>query len=810
MKNKTKRENQNWIRKVLVPLMAIALAAVMTFSMTACGGDDPKTPTPTPTPTTSARASSDYNWEVEGDTYSLTIYESNAKSIIKSGDYVLIITTLSGDTLRSEGTATASGDNISFAPSAGFGTPFVLVITGSGGDTKVSGNLADTQFKNVDTDSVVIINTFVANVYITNATTIVQDSSGKITGGSAKELVNAGVLALIKGNINTAINYFNQAYTLDPAYDDAILYSTLGELAGIAVSKQIGDLLSTHFGIRNYPGTIDSLINFNEWMLEYPDERLVHWYYDDAYGYGVSWYDINDSWDKKEFFERYGITTGTGYYRWTYALASETQISSISGGYIDSYSENNTYYSWYDSNNQWFFNEYDLEPRSGYYEYVSENINGVWTSKPVWRSDVKKTSTTGTISSYYDGKGVYHTYVSNSSSFFFEQYGLTPVSGYYKYTYILVSSTPIYEDYGTVLMPEFDKYTWLTGSTVYNNSLTSKKVASAQSASLLMVGNLIGKNTSGFNTLLDNAMSAAFGTAFDAAYARGMTLNGTVQVDGRILQEFGLNEFFGEILGDDTVFITKAELQVLFSLLRVVKGSLEWIASYDWNTNLNIFANKDVWSYNYAGLANPGANIPFKNNFLKARAGSSNMAKSKASFILAIDDAAAAYDYWISGASWLPSGYKAELTGEYNWIKTGLSQLKTAINNGSTLYFDFDEDGFGTSVSKPSGEDFFGINFGNFFTSGYFAIDKLFQVNAQGLPVFYGVNWNNSEREWEVITGKAQIANFGSVGLKVNKAVVNGLIIFGKEIVSDEDFDTPMNFLPSDLGEVVYGWYYNN
>jgi hypothetical protein len=99
------------------------------------GGNITPPPPPVVTPTS---ASTTYTWDVDGDEYNLVITESDSKSIITSGTYILTVTLASGGTRVSEGTAVGgSGGIIVFTP-AGSGTTFEITITAAGDNVSIN------------------------------------------------------------------------------------------------------------------------------------------------------------------------------------------------------------------------------------------------------------------------------------------------------------------------------------------------------------------------------------------------------------------------------------------------------------------------------------------------------------------------------------------------------------------------------------------------------------------------------------------------------------------------------------------------
>jgi len=504
--------------------------------------------------------------------------------------------------------------------------------------------------------------------------------------GNLNSFLDTGITALEDGDYDTAIYSFDSAYALNNTNQEAIVYSTLGRLAAIAVDDNVKKLMTDRLGIKSYPGTINGLISPN-WMEEYTDEELVWWYYDG--NNWVDWYDKDDDW--------------------------------------------------------WFFN-----------------------NNP----------------------------------------GLTPKSGYYRYNnqqnkYVLVSETPRYEIY-TSSLPGLNAPSWFTDTDFYKDSLTTDRLKSTTTFSMLLFANLIEKNPSGLNTLFDDLLSSVLGTKFEEAYTRAGTLTGTVKIKESTLETFGLTDIFE---GGD-VEIGKAELNILFAALRVVKASLEWVSAYDWNTDLTFFKNGQLWDdWDKLG-ANKPASLPLRNNFLKDR-NNGRMDLSKADLIKAIDDSIEAYGIWIGANSKLPQGYKDTLN-DYKWIQDGFGKLKTAITGGSNFYVKIYDSGVTTYNNNNAQDAEFGINMGKLFTPGQLAIDKLIDYTGSGTtiaPKFYGC-YEDNYGDWvgTEITAKSNLqSGYEGIGFKINMTPIKEIIILGMEDVSNFEY---MSIFSPDFAGQIWDWYH--
>ncbi|MDR2542085.1 MAG: hypothetical protein LBC80_01340 [Treponema sp.] len=404
---------------------------------------------------------------------------------------------------------------------------------------------------------------------------------------------------------------------------------------------------------------------------------------------------------------------------------------------------------------------------------------------------------------YYDYElGSYVDWWPDDDLSFFDHFDLDPIAGYYKWTgstYELVCEEPIYRD---TLFPGMEIPEWIAGTEYYKYSLAGPELLQSSSTiPILLFANLIDKNTAGLNNLLDDLLDSVFGTAFEAAYTRAKTLNDQVLLGEDALRAFGIDAFFE----GEEIYISKAELNVLFAAIRLFKANLEWIAAYNWNTNLNFLKSSDLWNdLDSAGVNGPlPADLPLRNNFLKDR-GNGNKAKSRANYIKAIDDLIESYDFWIGELSKLPSGYKNTLN-DFAWLKDGFSKLRNTINTNGTFYIT-DSPGGNEYDNSPEGAQF-GINFDKFFNPGQFSLDRLVETttSTKGLkPIFYGFDDEETE-DWVEITDRGDIrTKFVWVAFKFDTTPLSEVVII--------ETDIPDNFMINVFwgkqALTVWDWYH--
>jgi chitodextrinase len=632
----------------------------------------------------------------------------------------------------------------------------------------------------------------------TSATPVAPPSEDQ----TVAQLIEEGSKRLVALSLDSAVQYYESAYTKDGNNPGAIVYSSIAKLASIAKDQKVRDLVRNRFGISSYPGTIDALIS-GSWLVEYPEEEFVSWYYDEDTGDYGNWYgewpqtgglfgsssssagwSSSPDWvlDESEYKAK-----GSGYYRQEFVKRSFVWVSD----------EPHYNYDWpidnyYDPERESWVGWYDEGDNGAGYYYDDDGL--------VFVSSERKYR----IVSYNDyNLNVYLNWYEAGE----EPNGETiEKTGYhyqrYEYKLVFMSNEPIYETRGYSLFPALETPQWVKDNGAYDASLNSGNIPGAATMQLLLFSNLIDKNNNGLNNLLDQTLDAVFGANFEEAAARvaKLTYDQTVSLDETIVEAFGLTEIFGE-----DVVITKVEMELLIASIRLVKATLEWIDAYDWNTDLNFL--KINWVNGTDGLDSLldkiGASaLPLKNNFLKDR-NNGKMAASKADFIKAIDAAIGAYDN-LDKEQLIPPGVKNEITGR-QWIKDGLTKLKAAINGGGTFWIPGDEP---VGNEWPAADGILGVNLGRLFTPGYLSIDKLVE-NTSGTPAIYGFPRDGGEPV--AISSKEAIANYEAFGFKFKTGPIYGATgvvvkLAGMEEEAPAEDVSPL--FPAAIAEVLWDLYH--
>jgi hypothetical protein len=344
---------------------------------------------------------------------------------------------------------------------------------------------------------------------------------------------------------------------------------------------------------------------------------------------------------------------------------------------------------------------------------------------------------------------------------------------------------------------------WFKETGVYSDSLVdvNSGIMQASAWPLLLFANLVHNNQNGLNDLLDNVLSYAFGDDFEDAAGRLENLDDdqAVEVDEDVLIAFGLS---GALEGDN-IYVGKAELAILFSAVRLCKASLEWVAAYDWNTDIGFLKTdwEKLWDEGGIDSSLSRENLPLGNNFIKDR-NNGMMTKSREDFVKAIENALKAYEYLVGSESKLPGAYVAGME-EYRGLKKGLFELKEAIQGGRNFWV---KDPWGNEYSNNAANAAFGINMGKLFTPGWFNIDQLIETEGNGtVPIFYALDESrdNSKR----IENESDFDSARYVGFKIKFTRIKAVLLPGLEAPFPAD-DTVVELFPLELGKEIYKLYH--
>ena len=315
---------------------------------------------------------------------------------------------------------------------------------------------------------------------------------------------------------------------------------------------------------------------------------------------------------------------------------------------------------------------------------------------------------------------------------------------------------------GTSLLPEFNEVSWFkdTGLEVKFGSTHT-----AYSVMNLMLVNAIECNQTGLNNAIDN-MLAIFNSKFANAKALASSItNASVEVPAKVFDAFGLKD----LLGQDALKIGKAELNVFVASMEIIKGTLEWIASYDWTLNVDPIKNA-VIQQNEESLLACFEDV-FTANTLNVR-NASAMTASKASFVSAISLIEESYNYLVGDTSEYPKAYIDEIKEVGDVYLEGANLLKDAIQSGGVFYvpeYFEPEDKWPTTAANTCMQ----IDFGKFFQAGYFS--DIIDRNAEGKVVLYinavGYYWDEDDNYVEVYDFGIPFTSFDTIAEDIQSEI---------------------------------------
>ena len=294
----------------------------------------------------------------------------------------------------------------------------------------------------------------------------------------------------------------------------------------------------------------------------------------------------------------------------------------------------------------------------------------------------------------------------------------------------------VLSDYDSEKFPYFNVPEWLKNSDRYNKSLIKSTQTSA-TTSLLLWGNLVECNPNGANGLIDNILKIFDGKFENAKRLADSISEGNVIVPSKVISALGLEE----VLGDSSVYVGKAELNVLISSMQILKGTFQWLSSYD--LSANIASAKDFFGENTdeLGFFRKLANT----NSLKIR-NAGAMETSKKTFIEAIEILENSYNYLVSSASSYPQAAKDEVARYGNVVLAAAEDLNKCLKNGGIFYIP-NENPFETlNWNASSSGNSFGIDMGKLFTAGYFS--DIFERDGSDLKIDCVVDYYYYKSDW--------------------------------------------------------------
>lgn len=326
-------------------------------------------------------------------------------------------------------------------------------------------------------------------------------------------------------------------------------------------------------------------------------------------------------------------------------------------------------------------------------------------------------------------------------------------------------------DSDSTKFPDFNVPEWLRNSDRYKESLIKSTQTSA-TTSLLLLGNLVDCNPNGANGLIDNILKIFDGKFENAKKLADSISEGNVIVPSKVISALGLEE----VLGDSSVYVGKAELNVLISSMQILKGTFQWLSSYD--LSANIASAKDFFGENpdELGFFRKLANT----NSLKVR-NAGAMETFKKTFIEAIEILENSYNYLVSSASSYPQAAKDEVARYGNVVLAAAEDLNKCLKNGGIFYIP-NENPFETlRWNASSSGNSFGIDMGKLFTAGYFS--DIFERDGSDLKIDCVVDYCYAKGlEEKEGTFNLEITSDMKTSDVIEKAVENKI----RELVGDD------------------------
>lgn len=353
--------------------------------------------------------------------------------------------------------------------------------------------------------------------------------------------------------------------------------------------------------------------------------------------------------------------------------------------------------------------------------------------------------------------------------------------------------------------PSFNLPVWLKDSEHYKDTLV-KSTQTAFSIQILLLGNLVHCNPNGANELVDNVLKIFDGKFENAKKIVASMSESTVLVPSKVISALCLDE----VLGDSSIRVGKAELNVLVSSLQILKATFQWLSSYDLSADISSLKALFNDNQNYLELIRKmrtKESLSVRNE--------NAMAVSKQTFIESIEMLNDSYKYLVSSASKYPQAAKDEVMRYGDFICDAAKKLKACINDGEIFYIPAENPFETLEWNATESDSSFGIDMGKLFTAGYFS--DIFEKSGSELKLICKVRYEywDGEKEIEesfdlpitadmksfddveesaesklkeIVTDASLWINYEAIiGLKINKSILDNLF---PKIKSDFDYIT--------------------
>ena len=438
----------------------------------------------------------------------------------------------------------------------------------------------------------------------------------EIVKPSYSDLLETGYDALEREDYDSAVASFMAAHAAE-ANNETKMHAALARLAAISVNEQVVTLMRERIGFASYPGTLNALINTDEW---WSDQEFFWESYDHLYTYKETSLDESDwglyyrvSGDVKESSERYFNI---------YCKSEFKQVNSDAWVRLD----DEKYLQKIVKENEWGYrNNYTLTnshlSENGNYlidSYTAENLGiDVSTANPIYLSSFESVRIDYKIKNF-----MYYPELTAAPDW--------------------VSNVSLYSP------PE------------------------------LWMAVLLNNNLKGVNDLIDSVLNNVFGESYDKAVELINSMDDeSVLINNRFIHLLRLEDQ----LGGDTVRVTKAELKAITAALDIVKGTLQFLQAYNLDTPLNFLALDWIkgGDIDFNGGKYDESYDPFNNGFLTQRSGYTTETAVN-TYISALDTLIAAYESIIADNENYPSAAK-DFLKKYSGYKELAENIKEAIQN---------------------------------------------------------------------------------------------------------------------------------
>ena len=389
--------------------------------------------------------------------------------------------------------------------------------------------------------------------------------------------------------------------------------------------------------------------------------------------------------------------------------------------------------------------EAEAQAREEIKDYLYE-VKTDWTGTEYHRQVTKSTEgdyirLTGTETSAYSNEYMWCSYVNKggntnweSSGSYLKDYSLSNEGDYlcHKGDYIsklavkyarkdLTACFYDAESYranilGKVLyLPELAEPDWLSSHQAYQDSMSTVfgTTQTYKTWLYLFYANLITNNEKGGNEIVDKLLKVVHAKNESIKKVVDSMGEGTATLDPTFIKNLRLTD----LIGEDSVIISKTEMQILSAALEACDAALNFVASYDLSADLK--CGEDVIDVKDS-VAQKNEIIKAVNDAISAKTLSvrdaAKLETSKAMFSNAFERIISCYDS-IKNSTLYPQIVKDKIAEYGAGYYDGLVKAKAALDNGDVFYLPKAPNAKTFPTSEA--DALFGIDFGKLFTAGY-------------------------------------------------------------------------------------------